>query len=201
MNAFRLKTIAPGSAPGARMSAHDRLLERIREEAYNSGFVAGQAAATEAHVADQARLTSELVEAMHDACMTNEAARRHVAASFAPVMCALVEAITPALAEAGLAEEIAKLVDRAIDAAPEAEPRLRCAPELAPVLRELFAGRERRVTVEEAPEMLPREARLYWDQGFDQLDLDACVAQVRACLASVMPSEQGDEENDERRFG
>ena len=68
----------------------------------------GRPTATEAFLEEQGRLTSELVEAIDDARLTNEAARRHVAASLAPMVEALAGAIAPALADAGLGAEIAR---------------------------------------------------------------------------------------------
>ncbi len=78
---------------------------------------------------------------------------------------------------------------------------VRCAPELVPVLRELFASRESHVRIEAAPELLPREARIHWDQGYDKLDLDACAERIRACLEPHLPNETGSEQNAERRYG
>lgn len=198
MTAIRLQTFAPAADPSrARAAELDRRISAAREEAYRAGFLAGQSAATEAYLEDQARLTSDLIEALNDARLSNEAARRHVAASLAPMVEALCGAITPALAETGLLDEIARLVARALQSAPEAQPRLRCAPELAETLRELLAARGLAAEIEAAPELLPREAELHWDQGYDHLDLDACIARIQDCLAAHLrgPAEP------ERRHG
>ena len=50
--------------------------------------------------------------------------------------------------------------------------------------RRRWRARGLAATIEEAPELLPREAQIFWDQGYDHLDLDACVAQIRACIAA-----------------
>ena len=48
---------------------------------------------------------------------------------------------------------------------------------------------------------MPREAQVFWDQGYDHLDLDACIAQIRACIAShLQPSNVG-EDDDPRQYG
>ena len=104
---FRLETFAPISGGAPRIGPAERRLEAAREAGYRDGYLAGQAEATEAFVAEEARLTSELVEAIADARLTNEAARRHVAATLAPMVEALASAIAPALADAGLGAEIA----------------------------------------------------------------------------------------------
>lgn len=202
MTAFRLETFTPAAGSGApRLSLAERRLEAAREEAYEQGFLAGQAMATEAWVEDEGRLTSELVEAIGDARLTNEAARRHVAASLAPMVEALASAITPALAEAGLGAEIARLAERALAQAPEARPRLRCAPELASRIAALLEARGIAALVEEAPELLPREAQVFWDQGYDHLDLDACIAQIRACIASHLETSSAGDDHEPRQFG
>jgi hypothetical protein len=185
MSAYRLETFAPGPGPArGRPDPRAQELERVREQAYQSGFLEGQALAAEAHLDDQARLTAGFVEALADSRMSNEAARAHVAASLAPAIEALVAAITPALADAGLGREIARLVERACLAAPGMRPRLRLAPELADTIAGILQARGLGAVIEEAPEMLPREAQIFWDQGYDHLDLDGCIAQARACIAA-----------------
>jgi flagellar biosynthesis/type III secretory pathway protein FliH len=202
MSAFRLQTFVPGlGAARAREEERARQLAASREDAYRDGYVAGQSAATEEHLDDQGRLTAELVEALNDARLTNEAARRHVAASLAPVIESLCTAIAPALADAGVAAEIGRLVGRALDAAPDARPRLRCAPELVPRLEAVIAERGLVASIEPAPELLPREAQVIWDHGYDHLDLDACIAQIRDCLALHLQPLREKEDHDPRRFG
>jgi flagellar biosynthesis/type III secretory pathway protein FliH len=202
MSAYRLETFAPfaGSHP-ARVDPVTRRVEAAREEAYRDGFLAGQAMATEECLAEEGRLTSELVEAIADAGLTNEAARRHVAATLAPAFEALAEAIAPVLADAGLGPEIARRIERALAQAPAARPQLRVAPEVAGRIGALLAHRGLDAAIEQAPELLPREAQIFWDQGYDHLDLDACIAQIRACIASHLDPGSEGEDDDPRRYG
>jgi hypothetical protein len=160
-----------------------RRIEVACEEARAAGWLEGQAAATDAHLADDARLSSDLIEALEDARLTNEAARRHVMASVAPLIETLFTAVAPSLADAGLVAEIERLASRALAAAPEARLRLRCAPEVAPRVEAVLRERGVEGNVEPAPTLLPREARIHWDQGYDGLDLDACIASIRESLA------------------
>ena len=102
MSAYRLETFLPAAGPGFRQDGLGRRLEAAREKAYTEGYLEGQAAATDGFLEEQGRLTTELVEAIDDARLTNEAARRHVAASLAPMVEALGGAVAPALADAGL---------------------------------------------------------------------------------------------------
>ena len=202
MTAFRLQTFTPAEGLGGhRQSEAERRLETAREEAYRAGFVAGQAAATESHLDDETRLTAELVEAIGDACMTNEAARRHVTESLAPVLRALATAIAPALADAGICDEIARLAAQAVAAAPEARPRLRCAPELVARVEGLLAERGIAAIVEPAPELLPREARVLWDQGYDRIDLQQCIAQALACVAAHTEPQSEETKDEQIRYG
>jgi hypothetical protein len=190
MTAFRLKTFSPITEPRLDARAEAELkLQADWDEAYEAGYLAGHSVATEAHLADQGRLTSALVEALSDAGLTNEAARHHVAASLAPLVETLAAAIAPALAEAGIVAEIGRMVARAIDAAPDARPTIRCAPEVADRLCPLLAERGIAAEVAAAAELLPREAQLLWDQGYDHIDLDACTARIRSILAAHLGSE------------
>jgi len=200
MSVYRLRTFEPPADPAVPRLG-PREVEAVRDAAFRAGFLAGQAQATEAHLDDQARLTAALVEAVEDAALTHEAARRHAVASLAPMVETLVAVLTPALAEAGLAAEIARRVDLALDAAPDCRPRLRCAPELAGPMRNVFADRGLSAEVEAAPDLLPREAELHWDHGFDRIDLDACGAALRACVASHLDGVSGESDDDRRRYG
>lgn len=202
MTPYRLRTFDPAEDEArARALELERALAEAREEARAAGFLAGKAAAAEAYLADQARLTAELIETLADARLTNEAARRHVAASLAPVIENLCAAITPALAETGLFAEITRLVARAIEAAPAALPRLRCAPEVAPAIARLLSERGLDAEVKADATLSPREARVAWDQGYDHLDLDACVARIQEILAAQLGSGAAPEEEERRRHG
>jgi flagellar biosynthesis/type III secretory pathway protein FliH len=188
---IRLRTFSPGSTGQDEPSAEELARAALRDAGYQSGFAEGHAAATEAHLEDQTRLTAALVEALEDAALTNEAARRHVAASLSPMIEALVRAITPALAEAGLSREVARLVAEALEASPGAVPQLRCAPELSEELGRILAERGLGARIEAAAELLPREVTIAWDQGFDHIDLDACIARIGDCIASHLTRETG----------
>lgn len=197
MKSLRLETFEPSRDPErARASALEGILARAREEAYEAGYLAGQAAATEGFMEEQAKLSGALVEAIEDSRLTNEAARRAVVLSLAPFVQALFAAVSPALAERGLAGEIARLVDRAVAAVPEARPRVRCAPEVAPVVAGILSERGLGADVDEAPEFLPREAQVAWDQGYDHLDLDGCIAQIRGGIeAHLQSTSEGDDDD------
>lgn len=207
MSVYRLETFSPGhgaavaKALAPRHDPVERRLAAAREAAYAEGFIAGQAAATEAMLAEEGRLTSDLVEALSDLRMTNEAARRHVAASLAPMLGAIVTAVTPALAEAGLAAEVTRAVERAVAAAPKGRPRIRCAPEVVDRLGDRLEERGIAAVIEAAPELLPREAQVVWEHGFDHIDLDACAAQVRACVLAHLGTEADGDDHDRHQHG
>ncbi len=201
MSVYRLETFTPADGGArARRDPVEARVEAVREAAWHAGFLEGQAMATEANLDDQTRLTAAFIETLADARVSNEAARHHVVASVAPMIEALVEAVAPTLADAGLAAEIARLVERALLQVPAARPRLRLAPELCDRIEAALRERGLAATLEEAPELLPREAQIFWDQGYDHLDLDACIAHVRACIASHLRINAG-EDDDARQHG
>jgi hypothetical protein len=202
MRALRLETFDPVIDPQrARAEARRRETETAREEGYRAGWLAGQEAATEAHLDDQAKLTSALVETLQDGLITNEAARRAVVAGVGPLVTRLFEAVAPALADAGIVGEIVARAEAAVRSAPTAKPRIRCAPELAPRLRDLLETHRIEGSVEEAPAFLPREAEIAWDQGYDHVDLDACIARIRAMLDAHLTQSSETEADDRRRYG
>lgn len=206
MSNFRFPTFSPDPEPKPAVEEENKAdelekqLQAAREEAYQAGFIDGQAEATETHLADQSRLTSELVEALCDAGMTNEAARMHVAASIAPLIEVIALAIAPSLADAGMLGEVCRIVDDAIESAPKARPRIRCAHELAVPLQRLVEEREISAEIEEAPELLPREAQIFWDQGYDQIDLDACIARIREVLSAHFSQDNGSDQHERRGY-
>ncbi len=203
MNGFRLETFAPHGAAGtaaAQPPITPAALAAAEQAAYEAGYLDGHGSASEAHLADQARLTSDLVEALSDARLTNDAARRHVMASIAPLIRALAGAIAPALAAAGLAGEVAARVEAALGAVPGATPRLICAPEQRAALEAALAARMLSARIEADPRLLACEVELHWDEGFDRIDLEACAAEVIGCIAShldpepTLPTETGPSE-------
>lgn len=204
MSAFRFPEFSPtrgsksvtADPEAERADELERQLAEAREDGYRAGFLAGQAEATEAHLEEQGRLTSQIVEALCDAGMTNEAARMHVAASVAPLIEQIALAIAPSLAQVGMLGEIARIVGEAIDSAPDAKPRIRCAGELATPLRQLVEERHISAEIEEASGLMPLEAQIFWDQGYDHLDLEACVAQIREVLSSHFSQDNRSEKHE-----
>ncbi|WP_424930851.1 hypothetical protein [Amaricoccus macauensis] len=202
MSNFRLQEFDPATAAGSSTSNGDAALEaridQARAQGYEEGFLAGQGAATETYLSEQSRLTSELVEALNDAGMTNEAARMHVSATVAPLIEAVVRAIAPSLADAGMVNEIGRIVTEAIESVPAAKPRIRCSSELAAPLNRMVEEREITAEIDEAPELLPREAQIFWDQGYDHLDMETCIDRIREVISSHFSQDNGDL-RDERR--
>jgi hypothetical protein len=201
MRAFRLESFAPVVAAKAQADPEpDRVRAAAREEGYEAGYVAGQAAATEAHAEDQSKLTAALVEALADGHMTNEAARRAVLAEVAPLVAKLFGALAPTLADLALPDEIARRVEAALRAVPSARPRIRCAPEVVPTVEATLARFGSAAgAVEAGHDLLPREAEVAWAQGFDRIDLDAAIAEIRGALAAHLNLK--DEDDAERRYG
>ncbi|MEM8569619.1 MAG: hypothetical protein AAGG56_01810 [Pseudomonadota bacterium] len=174
------------------------MIEQARSEGYSEGYLAGQAEATENHLADQGRLTSQLVEAIGDAGMTNEAARRHVSATVAPLIEAVAKAIAPSLAQSAMVGEIGRIVSDAVESAPDARPLVYCASELIAPLQRLIDEHELSAQVEEDPGLLPLEAKIFWDQGYDHLRLDTCIDRILEVISSHFSQDNGSL-RDERR--
>lgn len=195
MRAFKLEVIAPSIDPAREKAAAEAAMRAVaREEGYREGYLAGQAAAMEAHMEDQARLTAAFLETFADAQFTNEAARQSVLAAIGPLLAKLFSAVAPSVADLGLPTEIAARIEAALKAAPGATLRIRCAPEVAPVVKGLLASRKLSGEVETAPELLPREAEVAWAQGFDRIDLDGCIADIRAAIDAHFDIEESGHE-------
>ena len=65
----------------------------------------------------------------------------------------------------------------------------------------LLAERGIAAIVEPAPELLPREARVLWDQGYDRIDLQQCIAQALACVAAHTEPQSEETKDEQIRYG
>ena len=148
-------------------------IEAIRKEAYENGIRDGAAAASDAFSTSQSQTLVCIEESINDAFLTREEAYRLALASFHPLVMSTAEALAPALARSGLAEQIADCVNAAVRAAPEDTLTVFVASELLKEASASFAQLVPKVLVAEDAELSTGQARIAWSDGFDAIDLNA----------------------------
>ncbi|WP_157982241.1 hypothetical protein [Oceanicella sp. SM1341] len=181
MSLENFSSAAPRQAPRPTVDAAEmeRALTRARSEAHARGYEEGAAAAMAAGDAEQRLLLGQIAEALADFDIAGQEARAAVLRALHPLLRAFVGAVSPALARAGLAHEIADRLEAALREAPPEQVAILVAPEMAERLRATLAPG---VDIRPDPERRALEARIAWASGFDEIDLEASMAGALAAV-------------------
>lgn len=163
----------PAPRPTVDTAEMERALTRARSEAHARGYEEGAAAAMAAGDAELRMLLGQISEALADHDIGGQEARSAVLRALHPLIRSFAAAISPALARAGLAHEIADRLDAALRHAPQERVAILVAPEMAERLRSTLAPG---VDIRPDPERRALEARIVWASGFDEIDLEASMA-------------------------
>ncbi len=156
--------------------------EALRESAYNEGVKSGAEAASRAFEAEKIRTLAPILEALNDMAFSQVEARQAILASLEPMLMALVNAVLPAAARHGLAEELAALLATAYEKSPRARVVISVAPEAVGAIQAALAPAKADFTVEADPALTPLQARAAWQGGYDELNLDATLDALRAAI-------------------
>ena len=176
MSSLKLEVFTPGASDIERRQ--EDIARRVAEayrEGHGKGFAQGAEASAREHAEAQDQLRSQFIEALRDAQLTHTLAQREVIESIFPLLEAMTETLSPILAESGLITELDALLRRALDSRPEIRPRITCAPELEKGVRLALSHFAERFDLEPDSRLTPLEARLHWDDGFDEINFQACL--------------------------
>ncbi|MEO0912208.1 MAG: hypothetical protein AAFY59_04360 [Pseudomonadota bacterium] len=194
MTGLQLEVFTPGAE--MEMAKREDLAQKVAEayrEGHARGFAQGAEASAKEHADAQDQLRAQFVEALRDAQIEQAEAQNHVLTSLLPLMLALTDTLAPALAEAGLVTALETQLKAALAKRPEAVPVISCAPELEAGIKSALQHMEGRFRVLPDLQLTPLEARLAWDNGFDEINLDACLAAMRAQIAQFAGAAQAPE--------
>ncbi len=186
MGNLKLEVFSPGAE--MEMAKREHIAQKVAEayrEGHAKGFAQGSEASAREHAEAQDQLRIQFVEALRDAQMSYAEAQTAVVASLIPVVRALTEGLAPSLAEAGLITELERQLKNVLEARPDLVPRISCAPELAAGIKAALPHFSERYTVDQDPRLTPLEARLAWDDGFDEIDIEACLSEMRKAVAQA----------------
>lgn len=188
-----LSLVEPPAPPTPEIDL-DRLLAAARGEGRAAGFEEGVAhAEADFHAAMRVTL-AEIAERMADAAIAAERARAEAARAAGRVAEALLAAVAPAFARAGLAAEIAGIAAEAVREAPKGGVEIRVAPDAAAEVEAALGDLPALVVADRTQGALHAEVR--WADGLDEIDLETCIARARAALAAHLGRVKDAEEKD-----
>ncbi len=179
------KSVAPVEEPPAARSAPfdlERALAAARGEGRAEGFEEGVARAEADFNAEMRLLLTEIAERVQDAQMNRAHAREASAAAMHRIASALLTAVAPAFARTGLADEVAKAAEEALRDMPQSDMVVRVSPSQSATVAAALRLAEVPARVEADPSLSDMRARIDWDDGVDEIDLDTCIARAHAAL-------------------
>ncbi len=162
--------------------------EALRDSAYNEGVKSGAAATSRAFEEQKIRTLTPILEALNDISFTQVEANRAMLKSMRPMVEKLVETVLPASAHQGFGAEVTALLVKAYEKAPAARIIISVAPDAVAAIHSFLATAKADFSVEPDPALNELQARVDWQGGYDQLDLDAAITDVRAAIDTFFSS-------------
>ena len=189
MGLFKLESFAHDAEIRKGISKFESF-EAMRENAFKDGVKSGAEAATRAYEAEKLRTLAPILEALNDMSFSQIEARQAMLNSLRPMIAKLVEAVLPQSAHHGLAAGISELVARACEKSPESRIVIFVAPDAVSAIQALLAPSKADFSVEPEPEFDGLQARIEWQGGYDQIDLDAALNEIRTAVDGFFSTTQ-----------
>lgn len=172
-----------GEPKGRRAAEKAREMEaavaRARGEAHAAGYAEGFAAAMAAAEAEDRAAVIDLRESVQDLELGQQAARAEAIATLRPVVEALARVAAPEAAARGFDAAVADAVERRLAGAAGLRLTVRAAPERVEGLALRLGDR---VEVRPDPALAGARARLEWDGGGAECDVEGCLAAARRAI-------------------
>jgi len=156
--------------------------EALRSSAYSDGVKSGAEAASRAFEDEKLRTLTPILEALNDMGFSQIEACQAMLKSMRPMVEQLVKTVLPETARNGFGAEIAALLGKAYEKAPTARIVISVAPDAVSSIRSLLAPSKADFSVEPDSTLGELQARVNWQGGYDQIDLDAALHDVRAAI-------------------
>jgi len=158
--------------------------EALRDSAYSDGVKSGAEAASRAFADEKTRTLAPILEALNDIAFSQVEACQIMLKSMRPMVEQLVQAVLPESARLGFGAEVSALLCKAYEKAPASQIIISVAPDAVKSIQELLAPSKADFTVEADPALDGLQARVNWQGGYDQMDLDAALNGVRMAIAT-----------------
>jgi len=156
--------------------------EALRDNAYSDGVKTGAEAASRAFEDEKIRTLAPILEALNDMSFSQVEACQTMLKSMRPMVEQLVQTVLPESARLGFGAEVAGLLCKAYEKAPTALITIHVAPDAVASIQSLLAPSKADFSVEPDPALNGLQARVNWQGGYDQIDLDAALDGVRTTI-------------------
>jgi len=156
--------------------------EALRDNAYSDGVKSGAEAASRAFEDEKIRTLSPILEALNDMSFSQVEACQTMMKSMRPMVEQLVKTVLPESARLGFGAEVAALLCKAYEKAPTSQITIHVAPDAVPSIQALLAPSKADFSVEPDPALDGLQAQVSWQGGYDQIDLDAALDNVRSAI-------------------
>ncbi|MEM0922371.1 MAG: hypothetical protein AAGI13_04960 [Pseudomonadota bacterium] len=162
----------------------ETLLAKARGKGRADGFAEGVAMA-EARAEGELRMVLQAIaEQIDDSRLDRSAARSEVIDTVLSITTTLFRAIAPALAETTLMAEIRAAVAESLETVPPSQILVVAAPSQASAIAEMLEAAKIPVRVDEDPDLGSLAARIQWQGGFDEINLEDCIARALNLLTT-----------------
>jgi len=158
--------------------------EALRDNAYTEGVKAGADATSRAFEEEKIRTLAPILEALNDMAFTQVEACRSMVKSMQPMVEQLVETLLPESARLGFGAEVSALISKALEKAPSAKLIITVSPDTVTAMQSMLAPAKADYAIEPDPSMGALEARVSWQGGYDKIDLDATLTEIRAAITA-----------------
>ncbi len=156
--------------------------EALRENAYSDGVKTGAEAASRAFEDEKIRTLAPILEALNDMAFTQVEACQAMLRSMRPMVEQLVQTVLPESARLGLGAEVAALLCKAYEKAPAARIIISVTPDAVASIQSLLAPSKADFSVEANPALSGLQAQVAWQGGYDQINLDTALDNVRGAI-------------------
>lgn len=187
MAALKFETFPPAGATESSASQEtSKLLAQAYRDGHSKGFAQGSEESAREHADAQEQLTAQFIEALKDREIDHSATQRSVIASLFPLLDAIVTTLSPNLAEVGFLDLVRTSLSVALDSRPSIKPSLKCAPELVETVEKAFADWKGEFEIVVDNRLTPMEAQVHWEDGFDHIDLDSTLAEMKQSISRYL---------------
>ena len=162
--------------------------EALRDSAYSEGVKSGADAASRAFEEEKIRTLAPILEALNDIGFSQVEACQTVLKSMRPLVEQLLETVLPETARQGFGAEISALLLKAYEKAPKAQFTISVTPDAVSSIQSLLSPSKADFTVLPDPALDGLQARVNWQGGYDQIDLDAALDDVRSAVNTFFNS-------------
>ncbi len=171
-----------GKPSGSPIEEVELALARARGLAHEAGFEAGKKSAEASFDRTLTAQLGAIEKALMQAQDVMESSERSAHWAVVQLTKAFIHAVAPRLASSALVPEICAAIEDAIEDEPGALIVIEVAEDRRDEVEAAVSACTATGIVKTNPDLGETEARVYWEDGFDQIDPDATIAKAMKIL-------------------